>query len=226
MALLWSNEIKVTKVIGTSFTIEAKIEDEEKKESWWFIGIYASCDYLIRRGQWEVIGRRKAGWGKKWIIIGEFNDIVSNEEKWGGRNRDDRSFQDFRNLVDDNQLLDIGFEGKPWTWCNNWYGDGEVKERLDRGLCTLEWSQCFSEANCKHIESHASDHRTRWYQVSQKIKNCRVELLKWNSSKKGNSLERINACKNKIEDIKASIVGNKSQQIQEAKKQLKAAYDV
>ena len=66
---------------------------------------------------------------------------------------------------------------------------------------------------------------TRWYQVTQKIKNCRIELLKWNSSKKGNSLERINGCKKKIEDIKALNVDNKKQQMPEAKKQLKAAYD-
>ena len=51
MALMWSNEAKITEVVGTAFTIEAKIEDEEKKESWWFIGIYASSDYQIRRGQ-------------------------------------------------------------------------------------------------------------------------------------------------------------------------------
>ena len=137
-----------------------------------------------------------------------------------------------------------------------------MKERIDRGLCTLEWS------SCKHIESIASDHSmliletqkekrkrkkrfqfdkrwlqhkevenvvrdawnipsegTRWYQVTQKIKNCRIELLKWNSSKKGNSLERINGCKKKIENIKALNVDNKKQQMSEAKKQLKAAYD-
>ena len=52
--------------------------------------------------------------------MGDFNDIPSNDEKWGGRIRDDRSLPDFRNLINDNQLLDIGFEGKPWTWCNNW----------------------------------------------------------------------------------------------------------
>ena len=141
-----------------------------------------------------------------------------------------------------------------------------MKERIDRGLCTLEWSQCYNKASCKHIESIASYHSmliletqkekrkrkkrfqfdkrwhkevenvvkdawnipsegTRWYQVTQKIKNCRIELLKWNSSKKGNSLEKINGCKKKIEDIKALNVDNKKQQMQEAKKQLKAAYD-
>ncbi|XP_071921866.1 uncharacterized protein [Coffea arabica] len=163
--------------------------------------------------------------------------------------------------------MDIGFEGKPWTWINNWNGNGEVKERLDRGLCSIEWSHCYDEAKCIHIESHASDHSmlvldtqkvrkkwkkrfqfdkrwlqqdgikevvkeawnipcdgTRWFKVKQKIRNCRVELLKWSSSKKGNSMERIKWCKNQIEDIKASNVENKRQKVQEMKGQLKLAY--
>ena len=51
MALLWTNEVKISVVLSTTFTIEAKVEDEEKKVSWWLIGIYASCDSQVRRGQ-------------------------------------------------------------------------------------------------------------------------------------------------------------------------------
>ncbi|XP_071923241.1 uncharacterized protein [Coffea arabica] len=268
MALLWNNEVKISEVLGTTFTIEAKVEDEEKKESWWFIGIYASCDGQIRRKQWEVLNRRKSLWGAKWIIMVDFNDITSNDEKWGGRVTDNGSFQDFKNFINDNQLVDVGYEGKPWTWSNNWYGPGVVKERLDRGLCTLEWSKCYEEANCTHIESQASDHSmllletqkdrkqrrkrfqfdkrwlqqsevdevvkkawdipctgTRWFKVKEKIKNCRIELLKWSSSKKGNSSEKIKWCKSQIEEIKASNGDNKKQQVQDMKGQLKKAYE-
>ncbi|XP_071912179.1 uncharacterized protein [Coffea arabica] len=146
MALLWNNEANILEVQGTAFTIEVKVEDQEKKESWWLIGIYASCDSQVRRGQWEVLNRRKVGWGDKWIIIGDFNDIISNDEKWGGRRRDNRSFHDFRKFINENQLLDVGYIGKPWTWSNNWYGNGEIKERLDRGLCSMKWSQCYEDA--------------------------------------------------------------------------------
>ena len=31
--MMWRNEVKITELVGTTFTIEAKIEDEEKKES-------------------------------------------------------------------------------------------------------------------------------------------------------------------------------------------------
>ncbi|XP_027122271.2 uncharacterized protein [Coffea arabica] len=66
---------------------------------------------------------------------------------------------------------------------------------------------------------------TRWFKVKQKIRNCRVELLKWSSSKKGNSMERIKWCKNQIEDMKESNAENKKQKIQEMKGLLNMAYE-
>mgnify|MGYP004717959705 CR=1 FL=1 len=45
--------------------------------------MYANYDAQIRKQQWKVLSERKRLWGKKFVIAGDFNDIVSNEEKWG-----------------------------------------------------------------------------------------------------------------------------------------------
>lgn len=57
--------------------------------------------------------------GDKWILAGDFNDIISNEEKLGGSARSDRTLKDFKGFILDNELIDLGFDGHPWTWCNN-----------------------------------------------------------------------------------------------------------
>nr|XP_027065280.1 uncharacterized protein LOC113691366 [Coffea arabica] len=158
MALFWKDELKILEVLMTSFTIEAHVEDMEANTDWWFIGIYASCDHQIRKEQWKVLANRKRLWGDRWMIAGDFNDLVSNDEKWGGIRREEKSFHDFRDFINGNYLLDIGFIGHPWTWCNNWEEEGEVKQRLDRGLCTYPWFQVFDKVNCRHIDSYASDH--------------------------------------------------------------------
>ena len=67
------------------------------------------------------------------------NDILSNKEKWGGVKRLENNFREFRNFIRSKQLIDIGFEGKPWTWCDNQEKNGEVKERLDRFLSSKDW---------------------------------------------------------------------------------------
>ena len=90
--------------------------------------------------------------------MGDLNDITSNNEKWGGRHRADVSFQDFNSFIHSNKLLDIGFEGVPWTWCNNWNSERGVKERIDRILGNESWIRKFEKAKCTHIETEASDH--------------------------------------------------------------------
>nr|XP_027120622.1 uncharacterized protein LOC113737621 [Coffea arabica] len=58
---------------------------------------------------------------------------------------------------EENQLVDIGFKGNPWTWCNQWQ-DGEIRQRLDSELSSGGWSNIFEHPKCTHLESLASDH--------------------------------------------------------------------
>ena len=113
MALLWKEDLRIKQVITTAFTIEAQIEDMESKCDWWFVGVYANSEDQVRKQQWKVLQARKRLWGDKWLIAGDFNDIVSNDEKWGGNWREEGSFKAFRDFINDNQLMDVGFQGHP-----------------------------------------------------------------------------------------------------------------
>ncbi|XP_071933897.1 uncharacterized protein [Coffea arabica] len=143
MALFWTDAVKIKELQHTEFTIEALIEAEDTR---------------VRKQQWITITKRKRLWGKKVMIIGDFNDTRCKEEKWGGRDREEWTFRDFRDFIRRNNLVDIGFEGGPWTWRNSWDEELEIKERLDRGLCSPEWLEVFNNAKCTHVENWASDH--------------------------------------------------------------------
>ncbi|XP_071900933.1 uncharacterized protein [Coffea arabica] len=267
LALLWKEEVKVLQVLKTAFTIEAHVVDLENNYDWWFVGIYASCDNHIRKQQWKVIERRKSLWGERWILAGDFNDIISNEEKWGGIYRQETSFQDFKQFINGNQLMDIGFTGHPWTWCNNWEDTGEIKQRLDRGLCSLSWSQVYENIVCRHIDSYASDHSiliidtkpnssrrrkrfyfdktwlqkadigdvireawqqetqgSRMYQVTSKIKNCRLALSKWKNRFQTNSRQKIENIQFQLSELKKSTGSTRNGFKASLKRQLKDAY--
>ena len=84
MAVFWKEGTQVLEVNLTAFTIEVRLEDDDKHCDWWFIGVYASCDGQIRNEQWRVLRNRSRLWGDRYMIAGDFNDIVSNGEKWGG----------------------------------------------------------------------------------------------------------------------------------------------
>ncbi|XP_071902526.1 uncharacterized protein [Coffea arabica] len=90
--------------------------------------------------------------------MGDFNDLRLNEEKWGGKDRAEGGFREFNRFIKANNLIDLGYQGVPWTWSNSWERDGEVKESLDRCPCSTEWMQRYEKARCNHGEIEASDH--------------------------------------------------------------------
>jgi hypothetical protein len=54
--------------------------------------------------------------------------------------------------------VDLGYQGSPFTWCNNRVDSGTIWERLDRGLATTQWLNIFLEARVIHLHASNSDH--------------------------------------------------------------------
>lgn len=156
-AIFWKKEVKVLQMVPIAFTMEIQILEKDSNTTWWCVGIYASTNAKIRKEEWKVLKRRKVLWGPKWILVGDFNDILSMKEKWGGRHREEWTFN-FKDFVEKNDLLDLGWEGLPWTWSNHGGGEVEIKERLDRALSNFQWHQHFPNAKLNHIQSYASYH--------------------------------------------------------------------
>lgn len=94
-----------------------------------------------------------------WIIMGDFNAMVSQDEHRGGShynyNRKALLFTDF---ITSNNLLDVNFVGSPYTWCNNKQGLARHWARLDRCLVNLIWSDNFDTCLVKHLPRFLSDH--------------------------------------------------------------------
>jgi hypothetical protein len=44
----------------------------------------------------------------------------------------------FRGFINQLGLVDLGFVGNPFTWCNNRHGFDTIKERLDKDLAYLD----------------------------------------------------------------------------------------
>ncbi|XP_059436565.1 uncharacterized protein LOC132169562 [Corylus avellana] len=65
-----------------------------------------------------------------WLCIGDFNSVLDQSEKLGGRHVASSSHYPFRSFIDRFGMIDIGFAGNPFTWCNNRQGMDTIKERL------------------------------------------------------------------------------------------------
>ncbi|XP_027171528.1 uncharacterized protein LOC113771107 [Coffea eugenioides] len=246
IALFWTKETHILEVYKTAFTIEAKIEDNDTQVVWWFVGVYASCDPMIRKEQWRVLSNRKRLWGTRYMIIRDFNDILSNEEKWEGVVSEERRFRDFKDFMNQNSLIDIGFEGQPWTWSNHWDNEGEVRQRLGRCLCSFEWFQDFEKARCQHIDTFTSNHymllldtapgkerkKKRFYFDKRWFQRERVQQVvekAWHKEEQGSRMfkitKKIRNCRIKLLKWRNTFQANSRSRITDLKKDLKRVWD-
>ncbi|XP_071923234.1 uncharacterized protein [Coffea arabica] len=242
LAFFWNNEVLIEQVCSTDWYISACIVDKETTRHWWLVCVYASTDGNTRKEQWKYIEERKKDWGEAWVIVGDFNDLRTNEEKWGGQERAEGSFREFNRFIRENDLMDLGYQGVPWTWRNSWKGDGEVKERLDRCLCSTEWMNKYEKARCTHVETEASDHlmllidtnpdntkrRRRFYFDQRWTKDPETKnVIKgaWSKDISGSKMfkitRKLKECRIAILEWRKTVEGNSKVRVHELKEKLK-----
>ncbi|KAL2933536.1 Histidinol-phosphate aminotransferase [Bienertia sinuspersici] len=61
-----------------------------------------------------------------WICGGDFNLMLQSSEKQGGKDFDAGEAVILQQAIDKCQLVDLGFDGHPFTWSNNKGGDGNL----------------------------------------------------------------------------------------------------
>lgn len=78
--------------------------------------------------------------------------------KKGERWREEWSFKEFKGFIQENGVVNMGFEEVLWTWGTWRRNGGENKERLDRMLSMDQWVLAFPNASVRHVQNEASDH--------------------------------------------------------------------
>jgi hypothetical protein len=93
-----------------------------------------------------------------WLCIGDFNEVLLQEEHVGVNERSNTQIQVFRETVDICGLMDLGYTSTTWTFEKKVTGRTYCRVRLDRGLATPSWAECFPPAMVNHLNVAASDH--------------------------------------------------------------------
>ena len=64
----------------------------------------------------------------------------------------------FREIVSRCGLLDLGFVGQKYTWCNGIFGDQRTLVRLDWIFANESWKEGFPNLIVHHVSMAASNH--------------------------------------------------------------------
>jgi hypothetical protein len=93
-----------------------------------------------------------------WLMVGDFNEAMCQDENFSARKRGEKQMRDFRETLSFCNLHDLGFVGKPWTYDNKQLGARNVRVRLDRAVACQGWMDCFPDYHVQHLTSPRSDH--------------------------------------------------------------------
>ncbi|MCH80235.1 hypothetical protein A2U01_0001001 [Trifolium medium] len=126
--------------------------------SWRLTGFYGYPENERRRDSWDLLRTLSQDNTLPWCIIGDFNDILSNEEKRSKVDHPPWRIRGFRDAIQDSNLVDIPLIGYPFTWIKGRGGDDMKEERLDRAMATQAWFDTFPNCQLHNLVASRSDH--------------------------------------------------------------------
>jgi len=134
LVVLWKHSVDVSVLFQSSNLVDCLVKYNET--SFYFSFVYGPPNPSFRNDLWERlerigINRRR----KAWMILGDFNELLGNHEKEGGRQRPKASFQDFRRMIRNYDFTDLKSTGNRFFWAGK-RGDHFVSCCLDRTMVT------------------------------------------------------------------------------------------
>ncbi|KAL0293793.1 UNVERIFIED_CONTAM: hypothetical protein Sangu_3231000, partial [Sesamum angustifolium] len=114
----------------------------------------AGCEMSVeRRALWDALRAVSVG-ASPWIVGGDFNTVLSPDERSGGSALSGIAMSDFHDAIADCALVDAGYVGSPYTWYSR-----RLHQHLDRVLISSCWMTVFPKMQVAHLELSQSDHR-------------------------------------------------------------------
>ncbi|KAK8264561.1 hypothetical protein V6Z12_D12G118100 [Gossypium hirsutum] len=133
LAMMWREDVDVTIQTYSKFHIDSLIK-LDNGEVIRFTSFYGHPNPNLRHHAWDMLKKVKDKVNEGWIVGGDFNAILNNSEKEGGRRKPTNMMEDFWDILDVLNLSDVKTKNGWFTWTNNREGNGVIKERLDRFL--------------------------------------------------------------------------------------------
>uniref|UniRef100_A0A2N9GX50 CCHC-type domain-containing protein n=1 Tax=Fagus sylvatica TaxID=28930 RepID=A0A2N9GX50_FAGSY len=157
--ILWkTNVVEINHLCSTEQEIHTSVKVFGSNSSWLLSAIYASPRRSERRMLWQNLSTVAGLHSLPWVMVGDFNDITSSDEKWGGNIPNASRISEYCDCMNNCNMIDLGFSGPKYTWTNGQPVSSLIMQRLDRAWANSEWRTFFPEAFVSHLTHTHSDH--------------------------------------------------------------------
>ena len=170
LVLMWKKFFKVEVLSSDKRVIDCKVR--MGSQSFFLSGAYGDPVVAMRRLVWEQLQSIAVGRDEAWVLVGDFNELMSNEEKPGGAVRNESTFWDFRHMASSCKICELRSSGNTLSWAG-WRVKVWVQCRLDRSFGNDEWFNHFPRSQVEYMDTWSSDHRPLKICFSLETENVR-----------------------------------------------------
>lgn len=157
VAVLWKENFNCCITSYSSNYIDMEVVDDSRGV-WRLTGFYGYPEREKRRDSWRLLRHLASSSPIPWCIIGDFNDLLSADDKCGRIDHPPWLLDGFRAVISECHLIDMKLEGYPYTWARRRGNDGVVEECLDRAMGTDSWINLFPTVCLNNMVASMPDH--------------------------------------------------------------------
>ncbi|WJX96618.1 hypothetical protein P8452_77796 [Trifolium repens] len=181
LAIMWKNKVKCKIINYSQNFINAEISSDSWS-SWRFTGFYGYPEHDRRRDSWDLLRSLSQDTSLPWCVMGDFNDMLSAEDKRGGTTQPNWLIRGFREAVQDSRLVDLPMEGYQFTWTKGRRVQNPTEERLDRALATQSWLDKFPQFKFINAIADRSDHSPILLRLIHQTKEFKARIFKFENA--------------------------------------------
>lgn len=117
--------------------------------------VHAHVLHTMRRTLWNIIRSLP---DKPKLVMGDFNAVLGAHERHSANPPIRIACQEFRDMIDDCELLEVVTAGNPYTWTNRRHFSNMVQSRIDRALCNHSFLDLWTTVHATTLVRNCSDH--------------------------------------------------------------------
>lgn len=110
LSLMWKSEVDLSICSYSTSHIDALIvKDRRGRRKWQLTGVYRQPNIVKRHETWNLLKSLRRDGTHAWLVFGDFNEILSKEEEYGGRARPRKQMMEFKDAINEGQFIDLGY---------------------------------------------------------------------------------------------------------------------
>ncbi|KAK8578238.1 hypothetical protein V6N13_047092 [Hibiscus sabdariffa] len=156
LLILWNDSVIVGLISYSTRHIDVNLNNGV--EQFHFTDIYGYGNFNPKYKTWELLDQLRTSSSLPWLVGGDLNEILNDNEKQGGWRRNPLYIANFRDSLSRNQLVDCKLVKGWFTWSKLGPSDPTIREGLDRFLTSADWLAQFPDNHVHSDYSATLDH--------------------------------------------------------------------